>query len=167
MDPFTGAYRLVCVAGASVPAFVERTSPRSPAASHVPVLPGLRSRPLLSAPPPAFRGSPPGWVLPGLRSRPLLSDRRDRERGMRALVLPGLRSRPLLSGPVAGNPADGAGVLPGLRSRPLLSAAHLCPYAPHRAVLPGLRSRPLLSDHGVHVRSVSGRCCRGFGPGLC
>ena len=62
-------------------------------------------------------------VLPGLRSRPLLSGvaRGVGLRQVRLDVLPGLRSRPLLSGPHRGREGAARRVLPGLRSRPLLS----------------------------------------------
>ena len=191
-DPGAAVRLAPRVAGASVPAFVERS----------------RTRPW---PPDAAR------VLPGLRSRPLLSGLVRRPGGLRGLVLPGLRSRPLLSVGCRGRRRHGVRVLPGLRSRPLLSglACRLARLDRRRvagasvpafversrtrasggsspAVLPGLRSRPLLSESrsapaldpalgvaGASVpafveRSIPSRpepraapCCRGFGPGLC
>ena len=161
------------VAGATVPAFVERAAPGAPprpsragvAGATVPAFVERgerapvqrRDRGVAGATVPAFvertcLSSSPGRgtsVLPGLRSRPSLSGALGRVvvAGPPA-VLPGLRSRPSLSGLVRGVAALSGPVLPGLRSRPSLSAGAAGRQGPKRlGVLPGLRSRPSLSGH--------------------
>ena len=203
------------VAGASVPAFVERRAPRPPrddarsvAGASVPafvergfsnyfehvhhVLPGLRSRPLLSGDPSCFGHVDPAGVagasvpafverltskslftsvacvagasVPAFVERPPSSRRRPGAPCVAGASVPAFVER----GVVDGLGRLRAVVLPGLRSRPLLSGPQAEGVERARAVLPGLRSRPLLSElrraqrHAAHER-----CCRGFGPGLC
>ena len=173
-----------CVAGATVPALIERR--REALIWHVStrVLPGLPSRPSLSAaqlpaPQPIHT-----LVLPGLPSRPSLSDGSQiwsahNERGVagatvpaliertrfcswaspKSSVLPGLPSRPSLSedrqSTVVGRCQP---VLPGLPSRPSLSGRHGPAGGTWKAVLPGLPSRPSLSDLPIERMFVSGGC---------
>ena len=109
--PSLSAPYLVCavqcfhrVAGTTVPAFVERPTPRAARCTGR-VSPGLRSRPSLSVQVGQRRPDRHLPVSPGLRSRPSLSAQATWDRDSAMRVSPGLRSRPSLSDRLHGRKA--------------------------------------------------------------
>ena len=185
-----------CVAGTTVPAFVERVGRTLTRWAGRCVSPGLRSRPSLSAlgvaraqylqgacvagtTVPAFveRRTSTSWpastsrVSPGLRSRPSLSA--EQIPGDQALgcgrVSPGLRSRPSLSGAntVDANPIS-FDVSPGLRSRPSLSALHTYDPPTRRSSVAGT-TVPAFVERRPSTSAAprpANACRRDYGPGL-